>query len=64
MVRRITVLDSRDDDGLTAIATPLVITGSLVKVAQVVLLGNNRNLLVPQIERTSPTIVEEFHRHL
>jgi hypothetical protein len=64
MVRRITILDSRDDDGLTAIATPLVITVSPVKVAMVVLLGNNRNLLVPQIERTSPTIIEEFHRHL
>ncbi len=64
LVSRITILDSRDDDGLTAIATPLVIRGSLVKVALVVLLGNNRNLLVPQIERTSPTIIEEFHRHL
>jgi len=64
IVSRITILDSRDDDGLTAIATPLVIRGTLVKVAQVVLLGNNRNLLVPQIERTSPTIIEEFHRHL
>ena len=64
LVSRITILDSRDDDGLTAIATPLVIRGTLVKVAQVVLLGNNRNLLVPQIERTSPTIIEEFHRHL
>jgi hypothetical protein len=64
LVSRITILDSRDDDGLTAIATPLVIRGTLVKVALVVLLGNNRNLLVPQIERTSPTIIEEFHRHL
>lgn len=64
MVRRITILDNRDDDGLTAIAIPLVITVSPVKVALVVLLGNNRNLLVPQIERTSPTIIEEFHRHL
>jgi hypothetical protein len=64
LVSRITILDSRDDDGLIAIATPLVIRGTLVKVAQVVLLGNNRYLLVPQIERTSPTIIEEFHRHL
>jgi len=64
LVRRITILDSRDDDGLTAIATPLVIRGSLVKVALVVLLGNNRDLLVPQIERTTPTIIEEFHQHL
>ncbi len=64
LVSRITILDSRDDDGLTAMATPLVIRGSLFKIALVVLLGNNRNLLVPQIERTSPTIIEEFHRHL
>ena len=64
LVQRITVLDSGEDDGLAALARPLIVSGTPTKVALVVLLGNNRNLLGPQIERTSPTIIEGFHRHL
>jgi hypothetical protein len=64
MACRITILDSRDDDGLVAIARPLVIAGSLVKVALVVILSQSKGLLQPQIERINPVEVEGFHKHL
>ncbi len=64
LAERITLLDEMDDEGLVALARPLIISGVPIKVALVVLLGSNRDLLLPQIERTSPTVVDEFHRHL
>ncbi len=64
LAERITLLDEMDDEGLVALARPLIISGVPIKVALVVLLGSDRDLLLPQIERTSPTVVEEFHRHL
>ncbi|MBI4267186.1 MAG: hypothetical protein HY662_00190 [Chloroflexi bacterium] len=64
MVRRITVLDSKEDEGLVAIASPLVIAGSLVKVALIVVLSHSIGLLQPQIERLNPVEVEGFHKHL
>lgn len=53
------------DEGLTAIAQPLVDpdTGT-IKVAMVILLGRDAHLLGPQIERVSPITVETFHRHI
>jgi len=60
----ITLLDSKDDDGLVALARPLNISGIPAKIVLVVLLGLNRNLLAPQIERTRPAVVDGFHRHL
>ena len=62
--QRITLLDSRDDEGLIALAKPLVLSGVPTKVALVVLLEQNRDLLTPQIERLKPIIVEGFHGHL
>lgn len=64
LAQHITLLDNIDEDGLVAIARPLVISGTLAKVALVVLLEQNRDLLQPQIERSKPVIVEGFHRHL
>ena len=63
LARCITLLDSKDDDGLVALARPLNISGIPAKIALVVLLGLNRNLLAPQIERTRPAVVHGFHRH-
>lgn len=64
LAERITLLDGVDDIGLVALARPLSISGIPTKVALVVLLGLNKNLLVPQIERTRPAIIEGFQRHL
>jgi hypothetical protein len=64
LAERITLLDGIDDEGLVALAGPLNISGVPVKVALVVLLGLNRNLLTPQIERARPAVIEGFHRHL
>jgi hypothetical protein len=64
LARRITILDSTEDDGLAAIARPLVIAGSPVKVVLVVMLSTNIKLLQPQIERIKPVLVEGFHKHL
>ncbi len=64
LAQHITLLDSMDDEGLVALARPVIISGVPAKVALVVLLEQNRDLLLPQIERLKPTIVEGFHRHL
>ena len=64
LAQRITLLDSRDDEGLIALAKPLVLSGVPAKVTLVVLLEQNRDLLTPQIERLKPIIVEGFHGHL
>jgi hypothetical protein len=64
MARRITIFDSMEDDGLAAIARPLLVDGDVVKVVLVVMLSRNLDLLKPQIERTNPVTVEGFHRHL
>lgn len=65
LVRQITILDNKTDEGLTAIARPLIDpnTGA-VKVALVVLLAHDGHLLEPQIEMAKPVIVGSFHRHL
>ena len=64
LVQRITILDNIEEDGLAAIARPLLISGIPTKAALVVLMAQNGNLLEPQIERTRPTIIREFHGHL
>jgi len=64
LARCITLLDSKDDDGLVALARPLNIAGIPVRIALVVLLGLNSDLLAPQVERTKPAILDGFHRHL
>ncbi len=65
MVRQITVMDDISEEGLTAIARPLVDPDAgTVKVAQVILLANDAHLLGPQVDRAKPVIVERFHRHI
>jgi Zn-dependent peptidase ImmA (M78 family) len=64
LAQHITFLNTMDDEGLVALASPLNISGILAKVVLVVLLGMNRDLLAAQIERSRPTIVEGFHQHL
>jgi hypothetical protein len=60
----ITLSDISEDDGLVAIARPLIISGELTKIALVVLLAQNRSLLEPQIERLKPLTQNGFYRHL
>lgn len=60
----ITLLDDMEDDGLVAIARPLMIQECPAKVALVVLMVRNRDLLVAQVERINPLVVKGFHRHL
>ena len=64
--RRITLLDGDDDEeGLTAIAQPYAPWGNITtKVALAVILGQDRELLRPQLERTRPTTIKHFHQHL
>ncbi|MDD4984248.1 MAG: hypothetical protein PHQ43_00465 [Dehalococcoidales bacterium] len=64
MASRITIMDSRDDDGLVAVARPLAISGDIAKIALVVMLAHNTGLLQPQIDNIKPIVVEEFHKHL
>lgn len=65
LVRRITLLDDMEDDGLIAIAQPLMLPRvKPAKVGLVVLLQGDGRLLEPQIERTRPVVVESFHKHL
>jgi len=64
LVRRITILDTKEDDGLVAIARPLAISGDIAKVALVAMLAHNIDLLQPQIDLINPIEVEEFHKHL
>jgi hypothetical protein len=64
MVEHITLEDAREDEGLTAIARLLTVSGKVTKVALVVVHGLNGNILVPQIERAKPVRIEGFHRHL
>ena len=64
-VRRITLLDYNDEEGLTAIAQPYASRENVTtKVALVVLLEHDGRLLQPQLERTRPIAIEHFHRHL
>ena len=64
-VRRITLLDDDDEEGLTAIAQPYAPWGNITtKVALVVILGQDRELLRPQLERNTPIVIEHFHQHL
>ncbi len=60
----ITVCDLNEDDGLIAIARPLVVSGAPTKVALIVLLAQNKGVIEPQIERLKPLVQERFFRHL
>jgi len=64
LVEKITLVDGMKDDGLVAIANPMMIQGLPAKVILIVLLLHNRGLLSPQVEKLNPVTVEQFHRHL
>lgn len=64
LVEQITLLDDMDDEGLVAIANPLMIQGQPAKVILMVLLSHNRELLSPQVDKLNLVMVERFHRHL
>jgi len=64
LVEKITLLDEMFDDGLVAIANPLMIHDQPAKVVLVVLLLQNKELLSPQIEKLNPVRVQGFHCHL
>lgn len=64
LVEQITLLDDMDDEGLVAIANPLMIQGQPAKVILMVLLSHNRELLSPQVDKLNSVMVERFHRHL
>ena len=64
LVEQIMLLDDMDDEGLVAIANPLMIQGQPAKVILTVLLSPNRGLLSPQVQKLNPVRVERFHRHL
>jgi hypothetical protein len=52
------------DEGLIAIARPLVIAEIPIKVVLVVLLEQNRSIIQPQIDRLQPMVIDGFHGHL
>ena len=69
LVRILTLLDGmpkegKTIEGLVAMARPMLISGNPAKVALVVVLGRNRNLLDPQVKRIIPEIVKGFHSNL
>lgn len=64
LVEQITLLDDADNEGLVAVANPLMIQGQPAKVTLMVLLSHNKELLSPQVEKLKPVLVERFHRHL
>jgi hypothetical protein len=63
LVERVTFLNDRED-GLVAIARPLIIQNSPSKVILTALLSRDRALLSPQIKNTRPVTLKRFHRHL
>jgi len=63
-VQHITVADEVEDDGLIAIAQPSISQRASDKAALVVLLERDGGKLVPQVERTNPVIIDNFHKHL
>jgi len=65
LVRCITLLDAIEDDGLVAMAQPLIISGAAPnKVALIVLLECDKQKLEPQIERAKPAVINRFYKHL
>jgi len=64
LVEQITLLDDMEDEGLVAIANPLMIQEQPAKVILVVLLSHDRVLLSPQVEKINPVVVDRFHQHL
>jgi len=65
IVEHITLIDGTEDNGLFAIAQPLLLAQNKPgKVALIALLKEEARKLEPQIERTNPVVIDKFHRHL
>ena len=65
LVRHIAILDDIEDNGLMALAQPLLLPRAKpAKVGLVVLLQGDSGKLEPQIDKTKPVVIESFHRHL
>jgi len=64
LIEHISLTEDIDEDGLVAIAHPLVRSGKVTKVALVVLHERDRRKLRPQIGKINPVIIEHFHKHL
>ena len=60
---RITLTDETDDEGLSAISSPLLKAQKPLKVCLTVMLSRNLKLFDPQIEKINPEIVDGFHQH-
>jgi len=52
------------DNDLIALAQPILVDDIVAKVALVVVLYQDRDVLEPQIERLSPVVVTCFFQHL
>jgi len=65
LVEQITLVDGTEDNGLFAIAQPLLLAPNKPgKVTLITLLKEEAQKLKPQIEKTNPVIINSFHRHL
>jgi len=69
LVRILTLLDglpkeSKAREGLVALAIPQLVSGVPTRVALVVVLGRDKNLLEPQVNRITPEVVKGFHSDL
>jgi len=60
----ITITDDTEEEGFTAIAQPLLIQETPIKVTLMVLLSRNKNLLEKQFLRNHPTVISNLHGHL
>jgi hypothetical protein len=64
LVKHINIIDGIDD-GLTAIAQPLLsVRSKPIKVILMVLLEADGHNLKPQVARTSPVVISSFDKHL
>ena len=61
---RLTLTDDVEEEGFCAIAQPLLIQGTPIKIILMVLLSRNKNLLEKQISRTSPIVISGLHGRL
>jgi hypothetical protein len=60
---RVTIINT-DEDGLIALARPLINGRGPVKVALIAVLSNEAELIESQIQRVKPVVAEGIHRHL
>jgi IrrE N-terminal-like domain len=60
---KVTLTDDTEEEGFTAIAQPLLIRETPIKVTLMVLLSRNKDLLEKQILRTNPVTLKGLHGH-